>query len=88
MAGLGADQLVTSKSALEDEIDSWKGFPWALRREDRELWDAMVQQVRQFYVDAVEKSGKPLTTDAFFMSLILAQQKTIEFLKAQLKAST
>ena len=72
-------------SQLEDEIDSWKGFPWALRREDRELWDEMIKEVRQYYAEAVEESGKPLTTDPFFMALLLAQQRTIERLRAQLR---
>lgn len=33
-------------SQLEEEIESWKGFPWALRKEDRELWDEMIEEVR------------------------------------------
>jgi len=72
-------------SQLEDEIESWKGFPWALRKEDRELWDEMIKEVRQCYAGAVEQSGKLLTTDPFFMALILAQQRTIERLRAQLR---
>ena len=72
-------------SKLEEEIDSWKGFPWALRKEDREQWDEMTKEVRQRYAEAVERSDKPLTTDPFFMALILAQQRTIEWLRVQLK---
>ncbi len=72
-------------SQLEDEIESWKGFPWALRKEDREFWDEMVDEVRQGYAEAVELSRKQLTTHPFFMALILAQQRTIERLKAQLR---
>jgi hypothetical protein len=72
-------------SQLEDEIESWKGFPGTLRREDRELWDQMIEEVRQYYTGAVEQSGKPLTTDPFFMALLLAQQRTIEWLRAQFR---
>lgn len=72
-------------SQLEDEIESWKGFPWALRKEDRELWDEMIKEVREHYAEAVELSGKQLTTDPFFMVLILAQQRTIGWLKAELE---
>ena len=61
-------------SQLEDEIESWKGFPGTLRKENRELWDQMIEEVRQYYAGAVERSGKPLTTDPFFMALLLAQQ--------------
>jgi hypothetical protein len=74
-------------SQLDDEIESWKGFPWALRGEDRELWDEMIKEMRQCYAEAVEQSGKPLTTDPFFMALLLAQQRTIERLRAQLRES-
>ncbi len=72
-------------SQLEDEIESWKGFSWPLRKEDRELWEEMIEEVRQYYAGAVEQSGMPLTTDPFFMALILAQQRTIERLRAQLR---
>jgi hypothetical protein len=78
-------------SLLDDEIESWNGFPWALRKEDRELWDEMIKEVRQNYAEAVEQSGKPLTTDPFFMALVLAQQRIIERLRAEIgsmKAST
>ena len=34
------DLMYPSKpSTLDEEIDSWKGFPWALRKEDVEVWD-------------------------------------------------
>ncbi len=71
-------------SKLDEEIESWKGFPWALRREDRELWDEMIAQARRDCSDAIEASEKPLTVDPFFMALILEQQKTIVKLKALL----
>ncbi len=70
---------------LEEEIESWKGFPWALRREDRDLWEAMIQDVREDCKEAVEHSGKDLTVDPFFMSLILNQQRMIQLLQAEVK---
>ena len=45
----------------------------------------MIKEVRQQHVEAVEQSGKPLTTDPLFMALILVQQRTIERLRAQLR---
>jgi hypothetical protein len=75
-----------SRNQLEEEIESWKGFPWALRKEDRELWEAMVQEVTECFGDAVEKSGKPLTVDPFFMSLLIAQQRAIKSLLTELKS--
>jgi hypothetical protein len=72
-------------SALEEEIESWKGFPWALRKDDRELWDTMIHEVVEQFSVAVQASGKDLITDPFFMALLLAQQRTIEGLRAQLR---
>lgn len=77
---------MTSESELEAEIESWRGFPWAMRQEDRELWDQMISQVRQDYTEAVEKSGKTFAVDPFLMALLLAQQKTIQELKALLRS--
>ncbi len=36
-----------ASSQLDEEIESWEGFPWALRREDRELRDAMIKEVKE-----------------------------------------
>lgn len=47
----------------ENDVESWKGFPWILRREDSELRGEMVKEVRQHYAEGVELSGKRLTTD-------------------------
>lgn len=71
-------------SQLEDEIESWAGFPRTLRKESRETWEEMIKEVRQYCAEAVEMSGKPLTTDPFFMALILAQQRTIKLLEAEI----
>ena len=71
---------------LEEEIESWKGFPWALRKADRELWDAMINEIREGYAEAIEHSEKEFTTEPFFMALLLAQQKIIKLLEAELKS--
>lgn len=71
---------------LDEEIESWKGFPWALRKEDLEVWNIMIKEVRDHFGEAVEKSGKSVTTDPFFMALLLAQQGIIKYLQSELKA--
>jgi hypothetical protein len=76
---------VNSRSQLEEEIESWKGFPWALRKDDLELWEAMIKEVKEQFNEAVEASGKDFATDPFFMALLLAQQKTIKRLQTELK---
>ena len=79
-------QLAQNDSQLEEEIESWKGFPWALRKEDREVWDAMINEIREGYAETIEHSEKEFTTEPFFMALLLAQQRTIKRLKEELKA--
>ncbi len=79
--------MASEEDTLESEIESWKGFPWALRKEDKRLWEEMVQRVRDGYAEAVERSGKPLMVDPFFMALLLEQQKMIRLLEAELNLS-
>ncbi|MDG6899590.1 MAG: hypothetical protein JRM91_04655 [Nitrososphaerota archaeon] len=71
---------------LDVEIEAWEGFRYALRRDDMEAWDRMVQEVRERFGDAVERSGKTFATEPFFMALLLAQQKMIEHLMMALQA--
>jgi hypothetical protein len=63
--------MTEQTSQLDEEILSWRGFPWALRKEDLELWSAMIKEVRDDFCEAVEKSGKTFATDPFFMALLL-----------------
>ncbi|MDE1854050.1 MAG: hypothetical protein KGI38_09965 [Thaumarchaeota archaeon] len=77
---------MSAKGELDEEIESWKGFPWALRKAELEAWNRMIREMREQFGDAVEKSGRTFTTDPFFMALLLAQQKMIKGLLAELKA--
>jgi hypothetical protein len=70
-------QLIRKTNDLEGEIDTWEGFPKVMRKEDRELWEAMVQRVREDFGEAVERSDRLLTVEPFLMSLLVTQQKTI-----------
>lgn len=76
--------MPSTSPRLEEEIESWKGFPSVLRKADLEQWDAMIGKAREL-ADAVERSGKPLTTDPFFMAILLVQYKMIRQLKSELK---
>ena len=78
--------MTEQASQLEEEIESWRGFPWALRKEDLELWNAMIEEVRNGFGEAIERSGKTFTTDPFFMALLLAQERMIRRLRDELRA--
>ena len=77
--------MTEQTSQLDEEIESWWGFPWALRKDDLELWNAMIKEVRDDFGEAVEKSGRAFTTDPFFMALLLAQQRIIKRLQRELR---
>ena len=79
------DLMYPSKpSTLDEEIESWKGFPWALRKEDVEIWDRMIGGVRE-YEHAIKKSGRWLTTEPFFIAILLLQCKTIRSLEREVE---
>ncbi len=65
---------------LDEELESWKGFPWALREEDQEIWERMIAKVRS-YEGAIRASGRWLTTEPFFMALLFLQYKTVRSLE-------
>jgi hypothetical protein len=78
--------LTSEKNRLEEEIESWSGFSKALRKEDREPYEAMIKDVREQFSEAIEYSRKDFTVDPFFMAIIMVQQKMIEKLAAEVEA--
>jgi len=77
------DQMYPSKpSTLDEEIESWRGFPWALRKEDVEVWHRMTRGARE-YEYAIKKSGRWLTTEPFFIASLFLQYKTIRSLERE-----
>jgi hypothetical protein len=79
--------LSAEQSELDEEIESWKGFPYVLRKNDLEVWDEMIKGVREQFAGAVENSGRTFATEPFLMALLLLQQKMIKRLKAELEAA-
>jgi len=74
----------TAPSLVEDEIESWKGFVDALRTEDRDLFKDMMNICRNYAVE-IEAAERTVTTEAFFMTILLAQHKMIKWLQKQLQ---
>jgi hypothetical protein len=66
---------------LAKEIESWKGFEYALREENRILFHEMLNECRK-YGDATIAKGDNYSTESLFMVLILQQQKMINQLIA------
>ena len=73
---------------LTKEIESWKDFEYALREENRILFDKMLSecQENQDYVRAANSKGESYTAESLFMALIFQQQKMISQLIAKLSS--
>ena len=80
------------RMAIEDEISRWNGFAKALRKEDREAFDILIDACRN-YASAGSNATQPLLLDAMMMSMFVSQQihlqklqKEINNLKKQLNS--
>jgi len=79
------DRTVDSyQIALEDEIGRWIGFVKALRSDDRQAFEALLDACRN-YVSAGSKAVQPLIFESMAFSILLFQQKKIEHISSTLK---
>jgi hypothetical protein len=74
------------KDALTKEIESWKGFEYALREENRILFNKMLSECgeNKDYVRAAISKGEPFAAESLFLALIFQQQRMISQLIAKL----
>ena len=66
-------------SILHKVIESWKGFEYSLREEDRILFNKMLNecQKEEEYTKAFNAKGEYNSAESLFMALIFQQQKMI-----------
>jgi hypothetical protein len=69
--------------AIEDEIRRWNGFAKALRREDREAFDILIDACRS-YASAGSNATQPLPLDPMMMSMLVSQQILLQRLQREL----
>jgi len=69
---------------LESEIKKWEGFLKALRREDREAFEELMNACRR-YASAAGAATRPIIAEAMFMSILLSHQKNLKEFKAALE---
>jgi hypothetical protein len=62
--------------ALEDEIRQWSGFAKALRTEDREAFEALMDACRS-YALAASNATRPILFEPMMISILVSQQKRI-----------
>jgi hypothetical protein len=72
-----------SENILAKEIESWSGFEYALREENRILFNKMLSN-RERHSATVNAKGENFATEALFMILIFEQQKLIDELMTSL----
>ena len=68
---------------LKEELDSWRAFAHSLREEDRNTYKEMIAEILSRYSEAIENSARGYTTESLLVSLILKQQKKINWLSRQ-----
>ena len=66
--------------ALEDEIRRWNGFEKALRTEDREAFETLMDACRS-YASAGSNATQPILFEPMVISILLSQQKKISQLE-------
>ena len=71
--------------ALDVEIQSWNGFLKALRSDDREAFEQILDACRN-YASAGSNSTRPVLFEAMAMSIMLFQQKRLSKLEKELNA--
>jgi hypothetical protein len=74
-----------SNNILTKEVDSWSNFEYALREEDRLLFNKMLSECKENedLVRAANCKDEFYSAESLFMALILQQQKTINELIAK-----
>ena len=68
--------------ALERAIKGWEGYRKALRKEEREAFDRMMDACR-LHSSASGQATRPEPLEAMFMSILLEHQRKLESLEAK-----
>jgi hypothetical protein len=73
------------RMALEDEIHRWSGFEKALRTEDRQAFEALMDACRN-YASAGSNATNPILFEPMVISILLSQQVKVSRLEKALDA--
>jgi hypothetical protein len=71
------------RMAIEDEIRRWNGFAKALRKEDREAFNILLDACRS-YASAGSNATQPLLFEPMMMSMLVSQQIRLQRLEKAL----
>ena len=76
--------MTLTDNEIAEELDSWQRFADALRADDRALFMEMLRLSYEYF-PAMQAEDSPLSTEALFMSLLLAQHKAIVALAREIE---
>ena len=77
--------LPTFNTYLEQEMEQWRPFRRALRREDQPSFDRLFGHAKRHMAEAANVA-RPVPFDTLLMAIALEQQKQIERLRLALHA--
>ena len=69
---------------LEHEIEEWKKFRRALRKEDQQVLDQLFEKTR-LYVEAGNCASRPWPFETILVSMLLEQEKALVELRSKIK---
>lgn len=67
---------LTFSQVLEQEIQEWKKFRWALRKEDQEVFDRLFEKAR-LHAEAGSNASRPWVFETILISILLDQEKSL-----------
>ena len=69
---------------LEREIEGWKKFRRALRKEDQQVFDQLFEKAR-LHVEAGGAASRPWPFETILISMLLEQEKAVVELRSKIK---
>ena len=76
--------MTLTDAEIMEEMESWGRFADALRADDRALFRDMLRLCYEYF-PAMQSRDSPFPTESLFMSLLLAQHKTIAWLAEEVE---
>ena len=73
------------RMAIEDEVRRWSGFSKALRTDDKEAFEVLMDACHS-YASAGSNATQPILFEPMVISILLSQQKKIMRLERSLEA--
>ncbi|MCJ7635518.1 hypothetical protein MUP77_24410 [Candidatus Bathyarchaeota archaeon] len=78
-----SETVESYRIALEQEISRWNGFARALRKDDREAFEELMDMGRSFASES-SNATNPIIFEPMAMSILLAQQQKLRELENKL----